>query len=50
MTSMRGADYVASFLAERGIRAVFLVPAILGYTFYSYWVFRGKISDETHYH
>ncbi len=23
---MRGADYVASFLAERGIRAVFLVP------------------------
>jgi len=32
------------------VGAVFLVPAILGYTFYSYWVFRGKISDETHYH
>lgn len=26
MTSMRGADYIASFLQERGIRSVFLVP------------------------
>jgi cytochrome d ubiquinol oxidase subunit II len=30
--------------------AVFLVPAILAYTIYSYWVFRGKIGADTHYH
>jgi cytochrome d ubiquinol oxidase subunit II len=32
------------------VGAVVLVPAILAYTFYSYWVFRGKMGDETHYH
>ncbi len=30
--------------------AVFLVPAILAYTVYSYWVFRGKLNADTHYH
>jgi cytochrome d ubiquinol oxidase subunit II len=30
--------------------AIFLVPAILAYTIYSYWVFRGKVGAETHYH
>ena len=27
-----------------------LVPVILAYTGYAYWVFRGKIGAETHYH
>ena len=30
--------------------AVVLVPMILCYTAYSYWVFRGKISDQDGYH
>jgi cytochrome bd ubiquinol oxidase subunit II len=29
---------------------VFLVPAILAYTAYGYWVFRGKVGADTHYH
>ena len=29
---------------------VVLVPLILGYTAYAYWVFRGKISPDTGYH
>lgn len=28
----------------------FLIPAILGYTAYSYWVFRGKVTGEFGYH
>jgi cytochrome bd ubiquinol oxidase subunit II len=31
------------------VGAVFAVPAILGYTFWAYWVFRGKVT-EAHYH
>jgi cytochrome bd ubiquinol oxidase subunit II len=27
-----------------------LIPTILAYTTYAYWVFRGKIGAETHYH
>jgi cytochrome bd ubiquinol oxidase subunit II len=27
-----------------------LLPIILGYTFYNYWVFRGKVTSETGYH
>jgi cytochrome d ubiquinol oxidase subunit II len=27
-----------------------LLPIILGYTFYNYWVFRGKVTAETGYH
>ena len=27
-----------------------LIPIILAYTCYAYWVFRGKIGSETHYH
>ena len=27
-----------------------LLPIILGYTFYNYWVFRGKVTPETGYH
>lgn len=30
--------------------AIVLVPMILGYTAYSYWVFRGKISNQDGYH
>ena len=29
---------------------VFVLPAILGYTAWVYWVFRGKINEETGYH
>ena len=32
------------------VGAVFLVPTILTYTGYSYWVFRGKVGADTHYH
>ncbi|MGA2794211.1 MAG: cytochrome d ubiquinol oxidase subunit II [Roseiarcus sp.] len=30
--------------------AVVLLPIILAYTGYSYWLFRGKVGGETHYH
>lgn len=30
--------------------AVFLIPIILSYTAYSYWVFRGKVGETSHYH
>jgi cytochrome d ubiquinol oxidase subunit II len=30
--------------------AIFLVPAVLAYSIYSYWVFRGKVNADTHYH
>jgi cytochrome bd ubiquinol oxidase subunit II len=29
---------------------VFLIPLILAYNAYAYWVFRGKVGTETHYH
>ncbi len=32
------------------VGAAVLVPTILIYTGYSYWVFRGKVGTETHYH
>ena len=32
------------------VGAVFLLPMILGYTFYAYWVFRGKIKPDEAYH
>jgi cytochrome d ubiquinol oxidase subunit II len=32
------------------IGAVVLLPIILAYTSYSYWLFRGKVGHETHYH
>jgi len=32
------------------VGAAVLIPTILAYTAYSYWVFRGKIGVETHYH
>ncbi len=32
------------------VGAAVLIPIILAYTGYSYWVFRGKIGAETHYH
>ncbi len=32
------------------VGAVILLPLILGYTAYSYWVFRGKIDPEAGYH
>lgn len=28
----------------------FLIPTIVGYTFYCYWVFRGKVTAESGYH
>ena len=30
--------------------ALVLIPMILGYTVYSYWVFRGKVDPEEGYH
>ena len=33
-----------------GIGAVVLLPIILGYTAYAYWVFRGKLDPEKGYH
>ena len=32
------------------VGASVLIPMILGYTIYGYWVFRGKVGAETHYH
>ena len=32
------------------VGAVVLVPLILGYTAYAYWVFRGKVDPEEGYH
>jgi cytochrome d ubiquinol oxidase subunit II len=32
------------------VGAVFLVPTILAYNAYSYWIFRGKVGADTHYH
>jgi cytochrome d ubiquinol oxidase subunit II len=29
---------------------MFLLPVVLGYTVYSYWVFRGKVQAGTGYH
>ena len=37
-------------LAFMLVGAVILLPLILGYTAYSYWVFRGKIDPEAGYH
>jgi cytochrome bd ubiquinol oxidase subunit II len=39
-----------SSLAFLLVGAVILVPTILAYTGYSYWVFRGKIDPEEGYH
>jgi len=32
------------------VGALVLLPIILAYTGYSYWLFRGKVGHETHYH
>ena len=32
------------------VGAVVLIPIILGYTGYAYWVFRGKVRAGMHYH
>ena len=32
------------------VGAVVLIPVILGYTAYSYWVFRGKVKEGEGYH
>ena len=32
------------------IGMMFLIPTILAYTAFSYWVFRGKVTGETGYH
>jgi cytochrome bd ubiquinol oxidase subunit II len=32
------------------VGAVILVPMILAYTGYAYWVFRGKVDPEEGYH
>ena len=32
------------------VGAAVLVPMILAYTAYSYWVFRGKVNPDEHYH
>ena len=33
-----------------GLRVAVLVPLILGYTAWAYWVFRGKVKPESGYH
>ena len=43
----RGARRILNFLL---VGAVVLVPLILAYTGYAYWVFRGKIDPEEGYH
>ncbi|GIL40744.1 cytochrome d ubiquinol oxidase subunit II [Roseiterribacter gracilis] len=30
--------------------AVFIVPMVIGYTGYSYWIFRGKVADDGYHH
>ena len=40
----------ASSLEFLLVGAVVLVPVILGYTGYAYWVFRGKVRPGMHYH
>jgi cytochrome d ubiquinol oxidase subunit II len=32
------------------VGALILLPVILGYTAYAYWVFRGKLDPERGYH
>ena len=32
------------------VGAVVLIPVILAYTGYAYWVFRGKVRPGMHYH
>jgi len=32
------------------VGALVLLPLILTYTAYAYWVFRGKVDDAAHYH
>jgi cytochrome d ubiquinol oxidase subunit II len=32
------------------VGAVFLIPMILAYTAYAYWVFRGKVGPTHDYH
>jgi cytochrome d ubiquinol oxidase subunit II len=32
------------------VGTLFIIPIILGYTFWSYYVFRGKVSHDDHYH
>ena len=32
------------------VGVIFLIPIILGYTAYSYWVFRGKVKQDAGYH
>jgi cytochrome d ubiquinol oxidase subunit II len=39
-----------SSLAFALVGAVILLPIILAYTAYAYWVFRGKVDPEEGYH
>jgi cytochrome d ubiquinol oxidase subunit II len=32
------------------VGAVVLIPTVLAYSAYAYWVFRGKVGDELHDH
>ena len=40
----------ASTQAFLAVGTVFLLPVILGYTAWSYWVFRGKVRADIGYH
>jgi len=42
-----GPDESLGFLL---VGALFLIPMILGYTGYAYWVFRGKVRPGDGYH
>lgn len=48
--SIRDAAAPASSQAFLLVGAVVLIPLILAYTGYSYWVFRGKVTEATGYH
>ena len=52
-------ECIAALIAAAGLLGVlqtfvigkhFLIPTIMAYSAYSYWVFRGKINPEDQYH
>ena len=40
---------MAGYLVRR-LGASVLIPIILAYTCFAYWVFRGKVADEGYHH
>jgi len=48
--TFRQAASAENALALMGIGIAALLPVILGYTVWSYWIFRGKVADDAGYH